>query len=289
MDLQVDPVCRIIFTEIMDRFHLGMGGRVVDPAAVHTGGKSHMRNWLSRLGLAVLLAGTILSAAAASTLFLSDWGISYGKWGGGEGAPEVIYSYIEDWTWGNHGYLGPGWGGDAYDMEAAYLAWDPDYLYLAVVTGFPLEGRFHNGDYYAAGDIALDVTGDQVYDFAVDVTDGALRSGDLAWQNPAIGGSSSFRGVSDPLRVTSWTNTKPLAGFSYGEYEGRYAIEAKISLDVLGPVEAYKMHWTMGCGNDVGEILVRGPVQVTPEPGSLLLLGGGLAIAGIARRLRRKS
>ena len=248
-----------------------------------------MRSWLQKLAQVVLLAGLVVPAAGASTLFLSDWGISYGKWTADGGAPEVIHSYVEDWTWGNHGYLGPGWGGDAYDMEAAYLAWDRDYLYLAVITGFPLEGRFHSGDYYAAGDIALDVTGDEVYDFAIDVTDGELRSGDLLWQNPAIGGSSSFGGVADPLRVTSWTNTDGLAGFSYGEYEGRYAIEAKIDLDVLGPVDAYKMHWTMGCGNDVGEILVGGPIEVTPEPGSLLLLGGGLAVAGIVRRLRRKT
>jgi len=248
-----------------------------------------MRCWRSRLGLTLLVAGLMAPAAGAVPLFLEDWGVSYGKWDVGEAAALEVHSFVEDWTWGNHGYLGPGWGGDRYDMEAAYLAVDPDFLYLAVVTGFPLQGRFDNGDYYAAGDIALDVTGDAVYDYAVDVTDGELRSGDLEWENPAIGGHPSFHGVSDPLRVTSWTKTDPLAGFSYGEFQGRYAIEAKIDRTLLGSVASYKMHWTMGCGNDVGEIFVDQPIHVTPEPGSLLLLGGGLIAAGAARRLRRKS
>jgi hypothetical protein len=45
------------------------------------------------------------------------------------------------------------------------------------------------------------------------------------------------------------------------------------------------MHWTMGCGNDGIDLYVN-PV---PEPNSLLLLGAGLAAAGIAsRRFRRK-
>lgn len=238
------------------------------------------------LGVALVLAALLVSGASAAPLFLADWGISYNNWTPNANAPANFHSVVENWTGGNGGYLDPGAGGDLYDAEFASIAWDDDYLYLSVITGFPRWGRWEGPWFYAAGDLALDVTGDGVYDFAIDVSrPGRIRSGNLGWENPSFQGQDeSWGGVSDPLRVNSWSQTDFASAYRYGYYSGRYAIEAKIDRNILGPTSSYELHWTMGCGND-GIDVVANPV---PEPATLLLLGGGLAMAGIASRLRRK-
>jgi hypothetical protein len=245
---------------------------------------------------AIVLAGIaagLASPAAAATLFLDSWGVSYGSWAPSDAAsPSAGVNYVvENWTGGNGGFLDPGWGGDAYDAEAAYVGSDGQDLYVAVVTGFPLAGRWDNGLYYAAGDLAIDVNGDRAdqhdYDHAVDVSAaGALRSGNLVWQDPDMGSGQAWGGVSDPLRVTNWTQSAATQ-FSYSSWQGRYAIEAKIDLDDLGGLaDSYEMHWTMGCGNDGIDLSYR-PTEPVPEPASLLLFGGGLGLAGLLRRRRR--
>jgi hypothetical protein len=185
------------------------------------------KNIVTPLGLGLLMGGLLASGAGAASLFLSDWGISYGNWAPNQNAPDNFFSAEEDWTGGNDGYLDPGFGGDRYNAEFATLGWrDPSY-----------EGN------------------------------------DPAWG-----------GVSDPLRVNSWTQTHLPVAYRYGHFCGRYSIEAKIDRDLLGPVTSYKLHWTMGCGNDAIDLCAN-PI---PEPTSLFLLGGGLALFGIASRLGRR-
>jgi hypothetical protein len=245
---------------------------------------------MNRLGINCWLCGVGLLAVggtAHATLFLSDWGVLYGAWAPVNRAPGIQAAYVvEDYTGGGNGYLGPGYGGDAYDVEAAYLGVDDQYFYLAVVTGFPSGGRYDpgTGDFYLPGDLAIDVGSDGSYDFAVDVDHGgALRSHSLVWENPTIQGHHAWGGASDPFRAVSWGQTDATAAFGYGSFAGRYAIEAMVDRSLLPVATSYTLHWTMGCGNDVLNV----PLRPVPEPSSLILLGGALGLAWAACRLRK--
>jgi hypothetical protein len=244
------------------------------------------RNLLLRLGgaCAILLAS---GTAQAASLFLDSWGVSYGVWApANKTSNQQVNVAVEDWTSGGNGYLGPGYGGQDYDCEAAYIGADDSNLYLAIVTGFPLAGRYdsNTGDRYMPGDLAIDVGSDGTYDYAVDVDgNGALRSGNLAWENPSIMGGPAWGHVMDPLRARSWTHTDVISGFRYGTFSGRYSIEAVIDRDLLPSASSYTLHWTMGCGNDGMNIAI----QPVPEPSTILLLGAGLVGAAFAYRRRR--
>jgi hypothetical protein len=237
--------------------------------------------------LAAALMGVILAAPASASLFLNDWGVGYDAWDPSAFTGQVDY-IVDDWKHGDtpDGYLGPGWGGQGFDVEAMYFGADTDYYYMAVVTGFRPSGR----QGFGAGDLFLDLGTDGTWDHAFDVSDGdagRMMSGITGVENPDAGGGENWGGVSDPYRVTGALETRGLSPveWSYDDFDGRYAIEVKVDRSYLGAFDQYHLHWTMGCGNDVLDL--RGEVEPVPEPATLLLVGGGLA--GLAsRRLRRR-
>jgi len=251
--------------------------------------------------------------AGDSTLFLEDWGVVPGIWTP-TSAPADIRWVVEDFTGNNPGVVGPGWGGQPFDAEAAYIAIAGSNIYLAVVTGLPPQGikdpwRFDNPTYtthdwnrglekywYDPGDIGIDIGGDGSYEFAITTrinnmnssyapTPGAgvLVSGNLVWENPRAWGTETYytdwNGVSDPWAVVGYDHALYLGtNFSYTVFgNGHYAIEAIINNSLLGlnAGDILTLHWTMECGND--SITLSNPIEKSiPEPSTFLLLGTGI-------------
>jgi hypothetical protein len=106
---------------------------------------------------------------------------------GGSGNPLAFAAHGDVASWGVGGlgedgpglgdYVGPGYGGQNYDVEAMYAFYDNvnpiaanQGLYVAVVTGFDPDGvrNWSNGDpTYLPGDLFFDFGSNGVYDLAV--------------------------------------------------------------------------------------------------------------------------
>lgn len=223
-------------------------------------------------------------------------------------AGEGIKYFVEDQT-GNNTYLNPGWGGQDYDAEAIYVQRSTTHINIAVVTG-----RAPGASGYAAGDIAIDFGLDGTFDYGlVTLTDstGIGSAGELyrvsewnlgLWTAPGVTGdpTSTPFGLAHPTSVKAGTkvgdaalsygalkynNVSGLGIGTYGDAGKHYVIEASIALDLLDPgisSEAFLVHWTMACANDIVEVDPPGSV---PTPAPLLLVLAGLV--GLLRRRAR--
>ncbi len=227
-----------------------------------------------------------------------DWGVDTRSFGENDnnwdpGVPGV-FVWQEDKVGENDGFVDPGYGGQNYDVEAVLATFDANYLYVAIATGFPQIGREYRSDWYDAGDIAFDVGADGTWDYALVVSNyvdgdnnrGATLGGFYrvtGWQDVYYDQHS----ISNPFRMASGTLIDTV-DFAYEADDPdlpRYIIEAAIPLSFFDePFTSIKIHWTMECGNDYGEVVAH-----TPEPASILLAGAGLfAVSMFLRRRRRE-
>jgi hypothetical protein len=137
-----------------------------------------------------------------------------------------IKSQIDDWDKTGNGFLDPGWGGQAYDAEAIFVALDSDFLHVAIVTGLSPNER-----QYPAGDIAIDLSYDvnassQSYDMAIVVQDhDGWTAGQLLdvtdwdyglWNDSRVQGSGSEFYYNHPTRADAGDVRTTGAGASTG-------------------------------------------------------------------------
>ncbi|MHB1214829.1 MAG: PEP-CTERM sorting domain-containing protein [Thiobacillus sp.] len=245
----------------------------------------------------LLASGLSLQASAyVIDANLADWGLTRtGRVADWTPNASVKAWAVEDQTGGIGTRLTPGYGGQAYDVEALYVDYDAQYLYLALVTGHnPLTPN--GGGQYAAGDFAFDFGRNGNHEFGLETTgsNDKTRGGLYAvsqwgaglWGAANEGPTSILAGDLLGLGEVVYTTTGA-ANMGVYAVDRHFFYEARIPVALFGPYwggEAFDVHWTMNCANDS---LKADPVPgaSVPEPGTLALLPLGLlGMIGLARR-----
>jgi len=258
---------------------------------------------------------SLVSALALTTLMSSsafafnidgnvaDWGVtqtgSSSAWNPTTG---LVAGYaVEDQ---HDNYLSPGYGGQAYDAEALYIAYDSSNLYIALATGHnPLMGTSGGPSGYAAGDFAIDFGKNGSWDFGVETTGSNGMTQGHVYSNvnwmlgqayPSSAHPASILGGTDVGAGSVVYTTTPATGYGSWTGDQHYFYEVSVPLTAFGNNWAnnneFVVHWTMNCANDAiqASAAINGAGgNNLPEPGTLTLLPLGLIGIAALRRNRK--
>jgi hypothetical protein len=156
---------------------------------------------------------------------LTDWGVT-------PGSDYTPYAGINSWVEpqiGSNGYLGPGYGGQTFNVEAMYSTVANGKLSFAVITGLPPEGAYMTVDgqywHYTPGDILIDfepyyvpsslTTPTGRFDFAIETTTYTSGSEFVHGGVGAQGAGALFSNVTPGLSSIKWTGVYDPSGVNY--------------------------------------------------------------------------
>ena len=202
---------------------------------------------------------------------------------------------------GDYGFVGPGYGGQAFDAEYLFYKYDKvtQTLSIGLQTGFDVVTGaqaypISSDTMYYAGDLALsfDDCGANGWEYGVEfgfleqesysgTSIGFMDAGLYSvttWNNEVYdyySASAPFAIASGTL-VTELTNNNNVSGKIGDSYFRTVSFVVPVGMDI----QNIAAHWTMSCGNDV----IEGCAPV-PEPQTLLLMGIGLlGLAFVGRK-----
>jgi hypothetical protein len=279
-----------------------------------------------RMRCQLILAGVVIAALAAdangmimdSAGNVTDWGVTPFS------QPSPSYTHVGNmWSTIENNYSPinyPGVGrqpsgGETYDLEELHVRFVDDKVQMLLVGSTGLSSPHGSSTFYL-GDLMLTVNGQQ-YGVVTQPASQGLAAGAIYRVNGSgdvvalqfLGGSyagnttlvqndygpdATVQDVAGPWAVKGTISPTQFIGsaalsfatFNYGGAEnGTFLMEYSIDAGLLGLLEPWNLQAqiTWGCGNDV--IRTSAPNGM-PEPCTILLLLGGVAMTYLTRKRR---